>query len=1134
MALTNDPYDSEPVETPSFLENAADTSRALGIGVLEGVVAPVVAGADKIRRSFRDSLPPEKQALTPADDVVSDRVRRVTNVAADALRDGMAEKNKKALDAALIPDPGQASILDTPFRSGALKLASMAAPLGVFALTSGVAAPAVLGGVQAIGQGLNEADKEAMQTASEILEEKYPQYKRAIELGLPEDLARKELRDSLQSNKSMLLAGAGGAAGGGFLAHGLRGQSAKSFTGALGVGTADAVAGGFASGAGSEAGRQAGIIEAGGMEGYEPGAILQKGTNAAFESAPLGVAFGGYAGARGAAGRRLNKLTEITSKGNEAEVLPPGEPSADKVQALKGTEVTTEAPPVEAPTALDAAVAKEEANIKQEQVAVIAPPREGMDVVKQAVHEAAKVNTKYTQLEGAINRALIAENKPPMMPGEAQRIISDMVKGGELTAGRRGYRTTRKPDPVLEPVNEMVNPPVDKSAQVAEIINPTEPVIEKPVIPGDMPSKAAEALPVDLPQKVIEPVITPAETAIPVIEAAPVEAPAIAKPEAVKPVTEPKKPAAVRPAMDAARKHIIDEIIAVTGTKPEAARKLSLKIPEKVKAIEAEQAEVIAKEAADRAAGKPRVFRAGVKSGPKVLDRAEILRRATEEAKTEVREADAKRKTDARKDRHAENDAKAKEIVEDQWKDEKGERIDEVVLSATEAKAGTGDAQAVTQVIAKARALVEFAREKGVEVARQPWYKNDPDNKNPTPWATHIKEAERLIELVDRFSSGRKNSDGTVSTRKEVVERVGDFITSTRALRAGDFEKSSEARAMRNQATEEAFPKKTIANMEVMRADEINANPENILEAKQEAASIEPNLSKNKLTKEQIEAHEKDLREWSASEAIRLGWIKPPQDGKWTQYMHGDSASMPPEVWDAINRAEIDVSAKDALARIKFGAKAGQFGLLADGVVKRLSALVGDTRIVVVPDEALEFLDAQGAYFIPHDTAFGKRQDIVVLSETAMNMPVVVIHEVVHVATSRQLHFDKALYNHVDALRKETLEYIIKIDPEAEGQYGFVNAQEFLAEALSNEQFQDILRQTPVKDANKYGPGLWGRINNAWEGLVRLVARSFGLNRGQMNALEAAMRTAEDIFAIQDYQRTYLSKSAPGREIAPS
>ena len=123
----------------------------------------------------------------------------------------------------------------------------------------------------------------------------------------------------------------------------------------------------------------------------------------------------------------------------------------------------------------------------------------------------------------------------------------------------------------------------------------------------------------------------------------------------------------------------------------------------------------------------------------------------------------------------------------------------------------------------------------------------------------------------------------------------------------------------------------------------------------------------------------------------------------------------------------------------------------------------------------------------------------------------ILTHEGVHALLDKGLARDPKLRKMVEELRDHVK------DTQGGKHYGFKDAHEFLAEALSNPEFQDLLMSTPLPREMARRLGMDQRTGSMWDGLLTMVRDYMqrvyqlfgGKPREAHNALSAVLRLAE-------------------------
>jgi len=105
-----------------------------------------------------------------------------------------------------------------------------------------------------------------------------------------------------------------------------------------------------------------------------------------------------------------------------------------------------------------------------------------------------------------------------------------------------------------------------------------------------------------------------------------------------------------------------------------------------------------------------------------------------------------------------------------------------------------------------------------------------------------------------------------------------------------------------------------------------------------------------------------------------------------------------------------------------------------------------------------------------------------------------ILHELVHAATLKALANPRSRA----AIEMRRLFKHVQDSGQADGMYGMLNVDEFVAEAFSNPKFQQALMSIPAPSGSS--------LKSAWEWFVGMVARIIGLRRpAQATALDRAM-----------------------------
>lgn len=129
-----------------------------------------------------------------------------------------------------------------------------------------------------------------------------------------------------------------------------------------------------------------------------------------------------------------------------------------------------------------------------------------------------------------------------------------------------------------------------------------------------------------------------------------------------------------------------------------------------------------------------------------------------------------------------------------------------------------------------------------------------------------------------------------------------------------------------------------------------------------------------------------------------------------------------------------------------------------------------------------------------HSGGYNPQTDVITIMQAA-DVEQTIIHELMHAATVRALSNKSVAAGAMRALLKEVRQHL-----GLDSHYGLTDVREFVAEAFSNPEFQEALRQIPVKAS-----GIRGKIADAWGRFVSTVRQLLGLDRDQETALGKAL-----------------------------
>lgn len=199
-------------------------------------------------------------------------------------------------------------------------------------------------------------------------------------------------------------------------------------------------------------------------------------------------------------------------------------------------------------------------------------------------------------------------------------------------------------------------------------------------------------------------------------------------------------------------------------------------------------------------------------------------------------------------------------------------------------------------------------------------------------------------------------------------------------------------------------------------------------------------------------------------------------------------------------------------------------------ISKRVADLVGDVEIHVLPADDMKQLYADpggeianGLYYPDLDLGDDKgARDVIYINENTVrnrSAHYVILHEAIHAATYRVMANDADLLSEVRTL----MSFMEQTHGNA---YALKNEYEFIAEAMSNPDFQRAMQNTilPADIAAQYGLNVGRRLRSAWDWFLNSVRRALGLPAGTFSVFDATMR-------VGDYILTEAENNAPSNVV---
>jgi hypothetical protein len=208
-------------------------------------------------------------------------------------------------------------------------------------------------------------------------------------------------------------------------------------------------------------------------------------------------------------------------------------------------------------------------------------------------------------------------------------------------------------------------------------------------------------------------------------------------------------------------------------------------------------------------------------------------------------------------------------------------------------------------------------------------------------------------------------------------------------------------------------------------------------------------------------------------------------------------------------------TAQEMLWRLKFDHLAGANRVIAGTMRTKMTQLVGDVPIhIMTGDDIKRTTGTKAQEVYGYHWNDPNNEYIVISADILGNKELLthaVMHEIAHAATIRGLEKDKALVQIVKQIANSAF---IEIDKMAAANkdassYAFTNVKEFIAEAVSNPEFQNILATIPVPDYMVKQLNLDASIKTMWDAFIHAIRRALGLPRNSHSLLEAVMRATE-------------------------
>ena len=225
------------------------------------------------------------------------------------------------------------------------------------------------------------------------------------------------------------------------------------------------------------------------------------------------------------------------------------------------------------------------------------------------------------------------------------------------------------------------------------------------------------------------------------------------------------------------------------------------------------------------------------------------------------------------------------------------------------------------------------------------------------------------------------------------------------------------------------------------------------------------------------------------------------------------------------------VKARDALKSLNLEHLSGVPKAIAKIAQKRFEALVGDTDVHILDKYEMARATGDVRTAFTNSELDGVRglatmsmadgKTVVLMRADQFKTPEAsahaMIHEIAHAATMRALVEDKALHSKVTRMMQETEAFLKDIpDIRKKIDYALSDEREFIAEAFSNPEVQEVLAGIPLSDKLAHELGL-ARRSTTWDAIVDTVRKVIEKVTGRipdgMRMIEGVMRLGPEFEA---------------------
>lgn len=222
-------------------------------------------------------------------------------------------------------------------------------------------------------------------------------------------------------------------------------------------------------------------------------------------------------------------------------------------------------------------------------------------------------------------------------------------------------------------------------------------------------------------------------------------------------------------------------------------------------------------------------------------------------------------------------------------------------------------------------------------------------------------------------------------------------------------------------------------------------------------------------------------------------------------------------------------TAQEVMWKLDFSHLSGINRAIAGTMRTKLTQLVGDTKVYIADADDVNRLTGRAEGDVPpygyHVYDNNSKLEFIVINANIMNDPAklahTIIHEVVHAATVRSINANPVVKQIINQLLLETKARVNERGAFTDmerwvSNYAFTNAKEFIAEAMSNKGFQDVLAKMELTPAQAASLKLGEPVRNMWGAFLSAVRRALGLPKNTHTMLEAAIRATEFSMASRE------------------